>query len=166
MTRRPSEAPPGPGATSDQPPTVEQLQQFFGNLHELCRLKLRRSRFQKDARADLRALLQQAFRELQSEDAKIAFGRAVRTEYRRALRSPHAVRATLIFQGELRFFNNLIAASRGELGISMDEVSADDALRAGQTIKESIEVLFGLPRWVKRVLTILNLLIGILRGRS
>ena len=62
----------------------------------------------------------------------------------------------------------MIAALFAEMGFVVSLESSNESeektLAAGQTVKESIESLFDPPRWLKKILKVLNELLSLVRG--
>ena len=67
--------------------------------------------------------------------------------------------ATYLIQ-EMSFFNNLVRNTNG----GSDSDGLDKSIGAGQTIKDSIEGLFKIPEWLKKILKVLNELLSIVKG--
>jgi hypothetical protein len=68
-------------------------------------------------------------------------------------------------EDELKFFNSLIGSSRDDAGgLTLTVEATKDALGSGETVKDSIEGFFELPRWLKKILKVLNELLSIIRG--
>ena len=138
----------------------DEWQGFLDNLRDLCHHRL-----QKPDRAKYRSLqgiVDDVIDKLKHPDACKAVIHAIDT----ANRNPDNQVVNGLLEREIKFFNELIANSRGYGGeISMTEEEVNDGLGAGETIKDSFEdLLDNLPEWVKKLLRILNELLSIIRG--
>jgi len=61
---------------------------------------------------------------------------------------------------EMAYFNGRFSA----LGASNPEDEIDSGLESGKTIKDSIDDVVTLPRWVRKLLKVLNELLSLVRG--
>lgn len=137
----------------------DEWKKFLENLEELCRHRLRQPG--RENYEELTSLLRNVIAELQSDDAAKAIDYAIVT----AGRNDDDKRIVGFLEDELRFFNNLIVSSRNDAGdLTLDVEATKDALGSGETVKDSIEDFFELPRWLKRILKVLNELLSIIRG--
>ena len=132
---------------------------FLENLEDLCRHRLRQPG--REDYEELTSLLRNVISELQSDDAAKAMEYAIVT----AERSDDDNKIVGFLEDELKFFNNLIGSSRDDAGdLTLNVEATKDALGAGETVKDSIEDFFELPRWLKKILKVLNELLSIIRG--
>lgn len=132
---------------------------FLENLEDLCRHRLRQPG--REDYEELTSLLRNVISELQSDDAAKAMEYAIVT----AERNDDDNKIVGFLEDELKFFNNLIGSSRDDAGdLTLNVEATKDALGAGETVKDSIEDFFELPRWLKKILKVLNELLSIIRG--
>lgn len=139
--------------------SIVEWQEFLNNLKDLCRHRLAdpdRVHYE-----GLSAPLGKVINDLQAVEALAAVTFAVDT----AERNDDDRNLLGLVTDEIRFFNSLVKSSRDyQDQLTMDKGHTVEALGAGKTIKDSVEKLFELPRWLKRLLEILNELLSIIRG--
>jgi hypothetical protein len=137
----------------------DQWMKFLENLEELCRHRLRQPG--RENYEELTSLLRNVISELQSDDAAKAMEYAIIT----AERNDDDKKIVGFLEDELKFFNNLVVSSRDDAGgLTLNVEATKDALGSGETVKDSIEGFFELPRWLKKILKVLNELLSIIRG--
>jgi hypothetical protein len=132
---------------------------FLENLEELCRHRLRQP--ERENYEELTSLLRNVISELQGDGAVKAMEHAIGT----AERNDDDRKIVGFLEDELKFFNNLVVSSRDDAGgLTLNAEATKDALGSGETVKDSIEGFFELPRWLKKILKVLNELLSIIRG--
>lgn len=138
----------------------DEWMKFLENLEELCRHRLRQPG--RENYEELTPLLRNVISELQSDDATRAMENAIVT----AERNDDDRRIVVFLEAELKFFNNLVVSSHDDDagGLTLNAEETKDALGSGETVKDSIEEFFELPRWLKKILKVLNELLSIIRG--
>jgi hypothetical protein len=138
---------------------IHEWQEFLKNLGDLCRHRLKEP--DRQHYEGLNAPLRKVINDLQGSEAEAAVSFAIATAHRNTDDSE----LLGLVEDEMKFFNSLMTSSRDPQDrLTIDKEQATTALAAGKTIKDSIEKLFELPRWLKRLLDILNELLSIIRG--
>lgn len=147
---------------ADQLDFLKEWVLFISNLKKVCQQKIRQ---RGGVYGEwLGPLLNDVIRDIATDRAQQEVSQAIksaRAEERGAALVGYLTR-------ELRFFNDLVKGFElnhvGEPRGNADSI--DEALVAGQTIKESIEdFLKKLPGWLKKLLKVLNELMSIITGR-
>lgn len=114
---------------------------------------------------DLKALFEQIIDDLKEGDVLQEFDHAIKT----AEQNTDNHRIIEYIYREIVIFNKMVAniisnVASPEVPESELEEDVYDATNTGKTIKDSIENIFKLPGWLKKLLNILNGLLSIIIG--
>ena len=145
----------------ETPEFMDAWNQFLQNLRRLANYRLSLREEEQEEYKALGGPLNGVIDSLLKDDAMVAVGHAVDTENR----STDGEQITTFLGNELQFFNSLVTSYDDAMNTrQLSEAAADEALGAGKTIKESLEgLLESLPKWIKRILKVLNELLSLIR---
>ena len=131
---------------------MDEWDKFGPNLRGACDVKIDR----RPALNPLRTTLHTLFDLLVSSRVRSAVDRAVDS----MTRLPDERPIVDLLAEEMAYFNGRFSA----LGASSPEDEIDSGLESGKTIKDSIDDVVTLPRWVRKLLKVLNELLSLVRG--
>jgi hypothetical protein len=133
---------------------IDEWKKFLDNLQTLGKRSLN-DKGLNDARTGLGNLFDDVIDRLKKQDVTDELQQAVSI----AATTKNEDVIPEYLENELKYFNTLAQGPPAPLGDGVD-----NALEAGGTVKDSIEELFDLPKWLEKVLKVLNELLSLIRG--
>ena len=139
---------------------IKEWNKFIQNLNIVCEKKI--SERDDSKFKELESIVTDVINEISSERAQTTIQQA--TEDRALSHDDKVAIGFLVC--EMKFFNGFFQEGQQGYGKSSIVLSlkTDEALGAGKTIKDSVEKVIKLPQWLKKLLSVLNELLSLIRG--
>ena len=133
---------------------------FLDNIRRICakKLELEKYLFPKENKDKILKLLNDVLNELQTDEVK----NIINKEKRRLSEEKKGDKIVSWLETEIELFNSSVSDDFS--GPFKDPKHANNRISQGKTIKDSIDRLFKIPGWLKKILDVLNELLGLIRG--